>query len=97
MADLRTVTTLKSKRDKILASNRLSEGELEQARADVVHIDAVIRLFRATRDPKDMSRLWAHIAALPADATFDQLAERLKEHGFEGKWRASRTNSSARP
>ena len=56
MAEIRTVTTLKSKRDEIVASIKLYERQLEQARADLAHINAVIRVFEATGDPKDMPR-----------------------------------------
>lgn len=56
MAEIRTVTTLKSKRDEILRSLRLYERQVEQARADLAHINAVIRVFEATGDPKDMPR-----------------------------------------
>jgi hypothetical protein len=56
MAEIRTVTTLKSKRDEILRSLRLYERQVEQARADLAHINAVIRVFEATGDPNDMPR-----------------------------------------
>ena len=56
MAEIRTVTTLRSKRDEILQSLKLYERQAEQARADLSHINAVIRVFEATGDPKDMPR-----------------------------------------
>jgi len=56
MAEIRTVTTLRSKRDEIVSSIRLYEKQLEQARSDLAHINAVIRVFEATGDPKDMPR-----------------------------------------
>jgi hypothetical protein len=56
MAEIRTVTTLRSKRDEILSTIRAYERQLEQARADLAHINAVIRVFEATGDPKDMLR-----------------------------------------
>jgi hypothetical protein len=40
MAEIRTVTTLRRKRDEISASIRLYEKKLEQARADLAHVTA---------------------------------------------------------
>ena len=56
MAEIRTVTTLRSKRDDILSSVKAYERQVEQAKADLAHINAVLRLFEATGDPKDMPR-----------------------------------------
>ncbi len=56
MAEIRTVTTLRSKRDEIVSSIRLYERQLEQSRSDLAHINAVIRVFEATGDPKEMPR-----------------------------------------
>jgi predicted aconitase len=44
MAEIRTVTTLRRKRDEISASIRLYEKKLEQARADLAHVTAAISL-----------------------------------------------------
>jgi hypothetical protein len=56
MAEIRTVTTLRRKRDEIVSSIRIYERQLEQARADLAHIQAAIRLFEASGDPKDIPR-----------------------------------------
>lgn len=56
MAEIRTVTTLRSKRDEIVASIRLYERQLEQARADLSHVNAAIRIFEASGNAKDMPR-----------------------------------------
>jgi hypothetical protein len=56
MAEIRTVTTLRYKRDEILASIRLYEKQLDQARADLAHINAAIKIFEASGDPKQMAR-----------------------------------------
>jgi hypothetical protein len=56
MAEIRTVTTLRSKRVEIVHSIRLYERQLEQARADLAHITAAIRLFEASGNAKDMPR-----------------------------------------
>src|SRR5207237_7899265 len=56
MAGIRTVTTLRRKRDEIAASIRLYEQQLAQARADLAHVTAAIRIFDASGDPKGMAR-----------------------------------------
>jgi hypothetical protein len=56
MAEIRTVTTLRYKRDEILHSIRLYERQLEQARADLAHVTAAIRIFEACGDVKEMGR-----------------------------------------
>ena len=56
MAEIRTVTTLRFKRDEIIHSIRLYERQLEQARADLAHVTAAIRIFEATGDRKEMGR-----------------------------------------
>ncbi|MGH8639820.1 MAG: hypothetical protein ACREUZ_22050, partial [Burkholderiales bacterium] len=54
--EIRTVTTLRRKRDEIAASIRLYEQRLEQARADLAHVSAAIRIFEASDNPADMAR-----------------------------------------
>jgi hypothetical protein len=56
MGEIRTVTTLKAKRDEIAQSIRLYEERIKQARADWAHITAAIRIFEASGDPKEMGR-----------------------------------------
>ncbi len=56
MSEIRTVTTLKSKRDEILLSLRLYEGRIKQARADLAHINAAIKIFEASGDRQEMGR-----------------------------------------
>jgi hypothetical protein len=55
MAEIRTVTTLRHKRDEIAASIRLYERQLAQARADLAHVMAAIRIFEASGDPADLA------------------------------------------
>ncbi len=50
MAEIRTVTTLRRKRDEIIAVIKLYERQLEQARADLTHVNAAMRLFDAGED-----------------------------------------------
>jgi hypothetical protein len=56
MAEIRTVTTLRAKRDEITNSIRLYERQLAQARADLAHITAAITIFEASGDPANMAR-----------------------------------------
>ncbi len=54
MAEIRTVTTLQLKRQQIVASISHYETQLEQARADLSSINAVIRVFEAGDDPRKL-------------------------------------------
>ena len=56
MAEIRTVTTLRYKRDEIVASIKLYERQLEQVRADLAHVMASIRIFEASGNPKDIPK-----------------------------------------
>lgn len=56
MSEIRTVTTLRSKRDEIVNSIQLYERQLAQARADLAHVTAAIRIFEATGDPQNLGR-----------------------------------------
>jgi len=53
---MRTVTTLRSKREEIVASVKLYEDRIKQARADLAHVTACIKIFEASGDPEDMPR-----------------------------------------
>ena len=50
MAEIRTVTTLIAKRDEIERSITNYEARLEQAHADLSHVNAVISIFEAAGD-----------------------------------------------
>jgi hypothetical protein len=52
MAEIRTVTTLRSKRDEIAGVVEKYEWLLGQARCDLAHIEAAISIFEASGDPK---------------------------------------------
>ena len=60
MAEIRTVTTLKHKRDEISASIRMYEKKIAQARADMAHVAAAIRIFEASDRPADLARYVDH-------------------------------------
>jgi hypothetical protein len=60
MAEIRTVTTLKRKRDEISASIRMYEKKIAQARADMAHVAAAIRIFEASDRPKDLAQYVDH-------------------------------------
>jgi hypothetical protein len=56
MPEIRTVTTLDRKRQEIAASIKLYEKQLAQARSDLAHVEACIRIFAASGRPADMAR-----------------------------------------
>lgn len=64
MAEIRTVTTLTHKRDEIQRAIVGYEAKLAQARADLAHIVAAIKIFEATDDPDamrayvDLHQIW---------------------------------------
>ncbi len=64
MAEIRTVTTLSTKREEIQRVIAGYEAKLAQARADLAHITAAIKIFEATDDPDamrayvDTHRIW---------------------------------------
>lgn len=51
MVEIRTVTTLRSKRSEIISAIAQYEKRLAQARADLSHVNACIALFEATGEP----------------------------------------------
>jgi len=55
MAEIRTVTTLRSKRTEILASISLYEKRLAQARADLAPVTTCIAIFEASGDGEELS------------------------------------------
>jgi hypothetical protein len=55
MAEIRTVTTLRRKRDEIEASIANYEAKLAQARADLAHINAAITIFEASGDASTLA------------------------------------------
>ncbi len=50
MAEIRTVTTLKSKRDEITRAIVNYENKIAQAKVDLAHINAAIRIFEIGED-----------------------------------------------
>jgi hypothetical protein len=56
MVEIRTVTTLVKKRDEIRAPIRMCEKKIAQARSDLAHVSAVMRLFEASGKPQDLAR-----------------------------------------
>jgi hypothetical protein len=56
MAEIRTVMTLRFKRDEIIHSIILYERQLEQASADLEHFTAAIQIFEASGNANDMPR-----------------------------------------
>jgi len=56
MSEIRTVTTLRSKREEIQFSIKLYEDRIKQARADLAHVTAAIRIFEASGEVETMGR-----------------------------------------
>ena len=56
MPEIRTVTTLQRKRKEIAASVKRYERQIAQARSDLAHVEACIRLFAASGKPSDLAR-----------------------------------------
>jgi hypothetical protein len=48
MGEIRTVTTLRAKREEISASVKLYEDRIKQARPDLAHVNACIKIFEAS-------------------------------------------------
>ena len=63
MGEIRTVTTLRTKRDAIAAAIDNYEQRLDQARADLAHVNAVITLFEVN-DDAEMVRPYTDIHRL---------------------------------
>jgi len=60
MGEIRTVTTLTKKRDEIRASIRMYEPKAAQARSDLAHVTAVLRLFEPSGKAQDLARYSDH-------------------------------------
>ncbi len=56
MGEIRTVTTLRAKREEIQASIKLYEDRIKQARADLAHVSACIKIFEASGDVETMPK-----------------------------------------
>jgi hypothetical protein len=56
MGEIRTVTTLKHKVEEIRASIRMYEKKLAQAKSDLAHVNAAIRIFDPSDRPQDIAR-----------------------------------------
>ena len=56
MGEVRTVTTLRTKREEIQASIKLYEERIKQARADLAHVTACIKIFVASGDAQEMPK-----------------------------------------
>jgi hypothetical protein len=52
MADMHVVSALREKRAKVAGCIARLERQLDQHRADLSHIDGVLRLFEPDRDPE---------------------------------------------
>lgn len=55
MPEIRTIMTLKRKRAEIAASIKPYEKHLAQARSDLAHVEATVRIFAASGRPADIA------------------------------------------
>jgi len=56
MGEIRTLTTLQSKREEIQASIKLYEERIKPARADLAHVTACIKIFEASGDAQGVPK-----------------------------------------
>jgi hypothetical protein len=54
MADLHVISSLRDKRARISATIKRLERQLDQHRADLSHVDGVLRLFEPENNPEDI-------------------------------------------
>jgi hypothetical protein len=81
MAEIRSVTTLIAKRDEIERSIANYEARLEQARADLSHVNAVISIFEAAGD-RDTTTAYTDIHRLFQRGELTNICKAaLAEHG----------------
>jgi hypothetical protein len=81
MTEIRTVTTLIAKRDEIERSIANYEARLEQARADLSHVNAVISIFEAAGD-RDTTTAYTDIHRLFQRGELTAICKAaLAEHG----------------
>jgi hypothetical protein len=74
MPEIRTVTTLKRKREEIAASIKLYEKQIAQARSDLAHVTAAIRIFEASRRFSRKLAGLAHCIRCSFTACFQRLS-----------------------
>jgi hypothetical protein len=79
MPEIRTVTTLRRKRDEISASIRMYEKKIAQARADLAHVAAAIRIFEASDRPKDLAQYVDHYRLFKRGEPWAICASALKD------------------
>ncbi|MAB15224.1 MAG: hypothetical protein CMI59_15150 [Parvibaculum sp.] len=90
MAEIRTVTTLKSKRHQIEAAISGYEMALNQARADLAHINAAIAIFEAPGEPGEIALTWTFTACSSAgkSSTSAKQLWRRKARWIRENWRS---------
>ena len=73
MSEIRTVTTLRSKREEIIASIELYEDRIKQARADLAHVNACIKIFEASGDTETMPKYVDRLPCVQARRSNDRM------------------------
>ena len=77
MADPHVITALREKRALVSGLIERLERKLEQHRADLTHIDGVLRLFQPDRDPGDIKPKRNELSRICSDALRDANGELL--------------------
>ena len=86
MAEIRTVTRLRSKRDEIAGTVEKYERLLAQARADLAHIEAAISIFEASGDPKGFP---AYVDVASFNLCFRNAAARSAHSSSEARFKGA--------
>lgn len=81
MTEVRTLTTLRYKRADICTSIEAYEKKLEQTRADLSHINAIIRIFEASGEPETMARYVDTLRLFKFAEKWTLCRQALVEHG----------------
>lgn len=90
MVEIRTVTTLRRKRDEIVAVIRLYGRQLEQARADLAHVTAAMKIFESEETENFFAYLDIH-RILKHREKWAICEEALRVHGamMPKSWRST--------
>ena len=78
MPKIRSITRLKRKRAEIAASIKLHEKQLAQARFDLAHVEATMRIFAVSGKPQDISRLCRLLPAIQVGRALGDLPAALR-------------------
>src|ERR1700738_4725346 len=88
MADSHVISALREKRALVAGLIEKLERKLEQHRADLTHIDGVLRLFQPDRDPGDIKPRPAGVDRKGASgSSMTEPAKVFEDRVYPGNWR----------